>query len=324
MSRKTAAAPVDVRIGGCRGLGGVCHWARFRYDDLCRCVQAGGNYSGPTIKPERAIHKEIRMNVWKLAMALLAFCLFSAAGSALAAQGDVEVAPEKKVKKAGGEKKSGDEKKVEKKAADEDEESEGVANMRRAFKGLDDVTGKVTFTAEDIKNLIDHWDELDAIIKEGVDDDDNKSFKDVYEDVIKNEGYLRWAAQNEFQPQAFIRKSLRIMSSIIRNQVNESLDIGEKQMEKGIEALEARKETMSEEQYKKEKAQADKEVAEAKKNLVALRKVLKDMPENTDDETKLLKKHKEELAKMMSESDEDEDDEEDDEDEDEDEEDAMD
>ena len=45
------------------------------------------------------------MNVWKLAMALMAFCLFSAAGSALAAQGDVGVAPEKKVEKK--KKKSG-------------------------------------------------------------------------------------------------------------------------------------------------------------------------------------------------------------------------
>ncbi|MHC4839983.1 MAG: hypothetical protein ACYTDT_03340 [Planctomycetota bacterium] len=137
----------------------------------------------------------------------------------------------------------------------------------------------------------------------------DENIVEAYNYSIKQEWFKKWATDNEVEaPEAWLKDSLRVMTGFMRAQ----LPMMEEQLA-GLaeyeEMLEMAKEA-NPEAYKEGMAK----IEEAKKEIGGIIEAIKQIPEVSEDETKLLEDNAEALAAAMEDDDEDSDDGEDHED----------
>ncbi|MBI3271476.1 MAG: hypothetical protein HYZ53_20975 [Planctomycetes bacterium] len=183
-----------------------------------------------------------------------------------------------------------------------DEENQGdfdiTAKFTALFKGLDEVTGKVTFNAEDVASFIKNWPLMKKAMKS------DKKFQEIKENSIqgafeylnKDAKFAAWATEQKLDKEVWLRKSLRVMSTWMKAiGVPKMVGEGREQLEGARKMLASAQTQMPEEQFKKQEEQ----LAKASKQLDEMGKVINEkVPGPSEDEQKLLEKSGAEIEKI--------------------------
>lgn len=223
------------------------------------------------------------MKIWKLLAAVAAVGVFSFLLPVLPAQ-------------AGGEQPApkAEEPKEEPKADEKDNFGENLKNM---LKDLDQVTGKVEATEDDFKAVIKHKDSLEKVTdaNEEFKKAKDKNMKEAFDIAIKDEKYIAWAKENGLEPEAFLRKFLRVLTIGMKHSMGPAFADQQKQFDDLEKVLEQFKEALGEEEYKKQQA----ELTHAKEQMKIADEAIKGIPGPTDAEKVLLDKYADQLDMGM-------------------------
>lgn len=223
------------------------------------------------------------MKIWKLLAAMAAVGVFSFLLPVLPAQaGGEQPAPGAK-----------EEPKAEEPKAEEPADSDGVEQLKKLIKDLDQVTGKVEATEEDFKAVVKHNDAVEKLAdaNEKVGEAMGRSLKDAFDIIVKDEKYIAWAKENGLEPEAFLRKYFRVLTiSMKEGQAAELKEFAEF-VDGILELLEQTKEALGEEEYKKQVA----EYKTKKEAIKSASEALKGIPGPTDAEKALLTKYADQL-----------------------------
>ena len=178
-----------------------------------------------------------------------------------------------------------------------EEEAGFGAQFEKMVKGLEDVTGKTEATDADVKLFLKHYEAFDKLTEadEKFQEVKDKSFKEGYEYLVKNEKVIAWCKEQGLETEKWLKTFLRIMTIYMKEKLPESFKDTEKQLEDARKMIEGAKEELGEEEYKKQIKGLD----DANKEVDRLLKALKSIPGPTEAESKLLKDNAKELAKVL-------------------------
>lgn len=223
------------------------------------------------------------MKIWKLLAAVAAVGVFSFLLPVLPAQ-------------AGGEQPApkAEEPKEEPKADEKDNFGENLKNM---LKDLDQVTGKVEATEDDFKAVIKHKDSLEKVTdaNEEFKKAKDKNMKEAFDIAIKDEKYIAWAKENGLEPEAFLRKFLRVLTIGMKHSMGKAFEDGQAQLDEDEKTIEQFKDALGEEEYKKQK----ESITHAKGQMKIADEAVKGIPGPTDAEKVLLDKYADQLELGM-------------------------
>jgi hypothetical protein len=158
--------------------------------------------------------------------------------------------------------------------------------------------GDVRFNENDVKSMIDLWEEYSEI-----GENEYESEEDIdFESILNDDRYLQWAESNSLDADDWARKTVRIMMMLYREQMLEAAKVMPEQMAQQMAMIEEQREQLGEEMYQQikqgmeESAQYGKVVAENSRSL----------PQPTAAEQAVLDKYRAELMMLMESEDEDE------------------
>lgn len=177
-------------------------------------------------------------------------------------------------------------------------EDEGFgAQFEKMVKGLEDVTGKTEATDADVKLFLKHYEAFDKLTEadEKFQEIKDKSFKEGYEYLVKNEKVIAWCKEQGLETEKWLKTFLRVLTTYMKEKLPETFKDSEKQLEDARKMIEGAKEELGEEEYKNQIKSLD----DAKKEIDRLLKALKSIPGPTEAESKLLKDNAKELAKVL-------------------------
>ncbi|MDC1141698.1 hypothetical protein OAU50_01280 [Planctomycetota bacterium] len=206
-------------------------------------------------------------------------------------------APAEEKKEAAGEDKAED--KAEDEA--EEKEDENVTQIKKMFKGLDVLHKDTKVTQESIDAFLKHNASFDKAsdADEKFEDMKDLGLVEAHDYVLKQEWFKTWATENEVaEPEAWLKNTLRILSGNIATMLTGMLEQQGKMIEMGKAQLEQIKEAQPE-QYKKGMA----EIEAGEKILAGMAEGLKQVPEFSDAEKKLLEDNAEAITKAMDDED---------------------
>ena len=183
-------------------------------------------------------------------------------------------------------------------------EDEAVEEAKRKLDKLaaevQEIAGGVRFDEADVESVIELWPEFDEFSQMMDDDygDDSIEFKAILADPT----YLQWASSHGLDAEDWMRKTVRIMMTLYREQTLQTIALAPQRIQEQLEMMEQQRDQMGEELYQQMKQAIESSAAMSKYMEEAVRK----MPEATAAEEAVLDKYRDDLMMLMM-SDEDED-----------------
>jgi hypothetical protein len=175
---------------------------------------------------------------------------------------------------------------------------EALEKLDQMSVEVNSFVGDVRFDENDVKSLIDLWDEYSEIGEDEYEDDEDIDF----ESVLDDDRYLQWAESHNLDADDWARKTVRITMMIYREQMLEAAEVMPEQMAQQMAMIDEQREQLGEEMYQQikqgmeETAQYGKAVAENARSL----------PQPTAAEQAILDEYRAELMMLMESDDEDE------------------
>jgi hypothetical protein len=177
---------------------------------------------------------------------------------------------------------------------------EGKRKLDTLVTEVQEIAGGVRFDEDDVESLIRLWPEFDELSRMVDDDGDDDSMD--FKAVLADPNYRRWAASHGVDAEDWMRKTVRIMMTLYREQTLQSAARAPQQIQEQMEMIEQQRAQLGEEAYQQMKEAMETSAAMSKYMEEAVRK----MPEATAAEEAVLDKHRDELMMlMMSDDDED-------------------
>jgi hypothetical protein len=177
---------------------------------------------------------------------------------------------------------------------------EGKRKLDTLVTEVQEIAGGVRFDEDDVESLIRLWPEFDELSRMVDDDGDDDSMD--FKAVLADPNYRRWATSHGVDAEDWMRKTVRIMMTLYREQTLQSAARAPQQIQEQMEMIEQQRAQLGEEAYQQMKEAMETSAAMSKYMEEAVRK----MPEATAAEEAVLDKHRDELMMlMMSDDDED-------------------
>jgi heme-degrading monooxygenase HmoA len=171
-------------------------------------------------------------------------------------------------------------------SAEEDEKISAM--LKKVLVGVEDVTGKVTFNAEDLALVMKHWESFDDTF----DAIEDSSIGEAHKKMSEHQEYLDWAKARELDPDDFFRKSMRVLTCYMKLHFRDDMKAAVAEQRKMMESF---RDWMEEDEFK----EAMKHIEELEADLDACHRVLASVPGPTDDEKKLIEANRKELANLF-------------------------
>ena len=122
--------------------------------------------------------------------------------------------------------------------------------------------GDVRFDENDVKSLIDLWDEYSEIGEDEYDSEDDIEF----ESILTDDGYLQWAESHGLDADDWARKTVRITMMLYREQMLEAAEVMPEQVAQQMAMFEEQREQLGEEMYRQIKQGMEETGQEGKAN----------------------------------------------------------
>lgn len=177
---------------------------------------------------------------------------------------------------------------------------EGKRKLDTLVAEVKEIAGGVRFDEADVESLIRLWPEFDELSRMVDDDGDDDSMD--FKAVLADPTYRQWATSQGVDAEDWMRKTVRIMMTLYREQTLQSAARAPQQIQEQMEMIEQQRAQLGEEAYQQMKQAMELSAAMSKYMEDAVRK----MPEATAAEEAVLDKYRDELMMLMM-SDEDED-----------------
>jgi hypothetical protein len=179
-------------------------------------------------------------------------------------------------------------------AQSEDEAiAEEMQELNKLVTEVQEIAGNVRFDEADVESLIRLWPEFDELSQMADNDDDEDSID--FKAMLADPAYRQWAASHDLDAEDWMRKTVRIMMILYREQMLQSVALAPQQIQKQMEMIEQQRAQIGEEIYQQMKQTMESSAAMSKYMEEAVRK----MPEATAAEDAVLDKHRDELMMLM-------------------------
>jgi hypothetical protein len=170
---------------------------------------------------------------------------------------------------------------------------EGKRKLDTLVAEVQEIAGGVRFDEADVESLIRLWPEFDELSRMVDDDGDDDSMD--FKAVLADPTYRQWAASHGVDAEDWMRKTVRIMMTLYREQTLQSAARAPQQIQEQMEMIEQQRAQLGEEAYQQMKQAMEMSVEMSKYMEDAVRK----MPEATAAEEAVLDKHRDELMMLM-------------------------
>jgi hypothetical protein len=152
------------------------------------------------------------------------------------------------------------------------------------------------FEEGDVLSLLDHWISLEALgqqLQEKYEDDQGPF---DYRRVLEEPAYLDWAAERGLEAEPWLRKSMRIVTMIMRGAMTQVFSDNNARAEQQRRALDAQCEEVGEEMCARMKQTMESSIALMKR----AEQGWASLPQPTEDEQALLEQYDEQLQSVLS------------------------
>ena len=170
---------------------------------------------------------------------------------------------------------------------------EGKRKLDTLVAEVQEIAGGVRFNEADVESLIRLWPEFDELSRMVDDDGDDDSMD--FKAVLADPTYRQWATSHGVDAEDWMRKTVRIMMTLYREQTLQSAARAPQQIKEQMEMIEQQRAQLGEEAYQQMKQAMEMSVEMSKYMEDAVRK----MPEATAAEQAVLDKHRDELMMLM-------------------------
>jgi hypothetical protein len=170
---------------------------------------------------------------------------------------------------------------------------DGKRKLDKLVTEVQEIAGGVRFDEADVESVIGLWPEFDEFSKIVDDDGDDESVD--FKAILADPTYHQWAASHGLDAEDWMRKTVRIMMTLYREQTLQSVALAPQQIQKQMEMIEQQRAQVGEELYQQMKQAMESSAAMSKYMEGAVRK----MPEATAAEEAVLDKHRDELMILM-------------------------
>ena len=158
--------------------------------------------------------------------------------------------------------------------------------------------GDVRFDENDVKSLIDLWEEYSEIGEDEYDAEEDIDF----ESMLSDDRYLQWAESHGLDADDWARKTVRITMMLYREQMLEAAKEMPEQMAKQMAMIEEQREQLGEEMYQ----QIKQGMEESAQYGTAMAENARSLPQPTAAEQAILDEYRAELMMLMESDDKDE------------------
>jgi hypothetical protein len=165
--------------------------------------------------------------------------------------------------------------------------------IEQMFSDIGDYIAEARFDEDDIKSLLEHWQEWDQFGSEQDDGDEDEPID--FKSILADSAYLDWTASHGLDAEDWMRKSLRITMSLYRDRMMMAAQAMPAQMDEQLQMLEEQRAQLGEEMYQ----QFKQGLEAATQYGSAIMDSARHLPEPTASERALLEKYSDQLAILM-------------------------
>lgn len=175
---------------------------------------------------------------------------------------------------------------------------EALKKLDQMSVEVNNFVGDVRFDENDVRSLIDLWDEYSEI---GEDEFDPENEDIDFAELLENDTYLGWAGSQGLNAEDWARKTVRITMMLYREQMLEAAKVMPQQMAEQMAMIEDQRDQLGEEMYQQIKMGME----ESAKYADAIDANARSLPKPTATEQAILDKYRGELMTLMESDDED-------------------
>jgi hypothetical protein len=185
-------------------------------------------------------------------------------------------------------------------AAQTHEESVEASNRKfiESMKAMTDFVKDVNFDEDDVKAMIAHWGEVNAIGggggSEGAYDDEEEDEMIDFDEILADTDYRSWAKSKGFDPDQWMKKFMRIQLMMLKDSIAGTASEGSAQLEAQLAEIESQRAQIGEELYQQMKQAI--ELGAATMNSIG--NAYEGLPEPTSSEKALLDKYRDQLMNL--------------------------
>ena len=161
---------------------------------------------------------------------------------------------------------------------------------------VNEFVGEVRFNEGDLRSLLDNWDDFSEF-GENLKKDSEEDSEEMpdFGEILDDEDYRRWASEAGVDAEDWLRKSMRIVATMMRGQVLSNMAIAEAQIPTQMKMIEGQRSQMDEEMYEQLKQTMDNTLATMRN----MTETAGRLPQPTAAEKVLLDKYNTELSAAM-------------------------
>ena len=187
-------------------------------------------------------------------------------------------------------------------------QAEATRMMEAWVKALVEFCKDTRLTEADLKKWIQLAPSFNAIGEEEEEEEDafEKCYKDgkfLYEYILKDEDYGKWAREHGVDPTQWLKKHLRITMFLMREQGLKHIEMAQAQVPEQLKQIENKKSQLDAKTYEHMKSSFEASLAA----LEQTKKLYTSIPKPGEAEAKLLKKHEAKLLELLEDDEDDED-----------------
>ena len=164
---------------------------------------------------------------------------------------------------------------------------------------VNDFVGDVRFDEEDVKSLIDLWEEYSEIAE-----DEFEAEEDIdFDSMLDDDRYRQWAESHGLDAEDWARKTVRITMMVYREQMLEAARVMPEQMAQQMAMIEEQRDQLGEDMYQ----QIKQGMEESARYGQAIAENARSLPQPTAAEQAVMDEYRAELMMLVDPGDEDED-----------------
>ncbi|NOQ66955.1 MAG: hypothetical protein GQ556_07050 [Desulfobacterales bacterium] len=173
----------------------------------------------------------------------------------------------------------------------QDEINDSSVQFEEWAKTLSEFVKDVRFNEKDVQNLISQWDDFNSFGEEQ--DTDEEKYID-FNSILNDSAYRSWAQSRGFDSDEWLKKTMRIMTMIMRTQIEASKSESQFDMTAQVAEIEKMRAQVGEEMY----LQMKQAMAAGAAAMQGIDNSYKHLPVPTDSEKTLLIKYNDQLMNL--------------------------
>lgn len=173
----------------------------------------------------------------------------------------------------------------------QDEINDSSVQFEEWAKTLSEFVKDVRFNEKDVQNLISQWDDFNSFGEEQ--DTDEEEYID-FNSILNDSAYRSWAQSRGFDSDEWLKKTMRIMTMIMRTQIEASKSESQFDMTAQLAEIEKMRAQVGEEMY----LQMKQAMAAGAAAMQGIDNSYKHLPVPTDSEKILLIKYNDQLMNL--------------------------